>query len=396
MKREKEFDRSLLLLIIMMLVVVVTALFLYFQVRTDKMSEMVNSDNIVPVMFNITENEKPILTEIFLFYPETGKGALLDVPGNTGSIIQKLNKVDRIDILFEENNIEPYLNKIGEMTDIKIPFYFSISLENLISLVDLLDGLQLFIANPIDIKSVDDTVLLPSGSVNLDGSKIGSYLKFALDGESDTEKIDRNQKFMKSFLEKLALKMNYLGNDDIYDFLSERVKSNMDRTSFENFLMYTNDIDIDRLQYNKILGTKRVVDNQELLFPHYEERLLKEMVKQIEEYLVNIKSLSEQGVAFSVEILNGTDINGLASRTAQVLKSFGYKISGTPSNATRTDGNEYEYTVVLDRKGNPDAAKSLADLLKCERWHSEDDESLDDTIDITLILGKDFDGRYVK
>ena len=395
MKRDKEFDKSLLLLIFIMIVIIGTSLLLYIQVRTDKMSEMVNSNKIVPLLFIVTENDKPLLTELFMFYPNTGKGALLDIPGNTGSIIEKLNKVDRIDILFDEKSIGPYIAKIRDLTNVEIPFYFILSLDTLEYLVDLVDGLQLFIANPIDIKNQNEIVLLPSGSVNLDGSKIGSYLKYSLEGESDGEKIDRNQKFMKSFLEKMALRKDYLANDDLYEFLVNSVTTNMDRKSFENFLNYLELLDIDRLQYNKILGKNRIVDDQELLFPHYEERLLKEMIKQIEDYLVNIRSSTDQGVAFSVEILNGTDINGLASRTSQVLKSFGYKISGF-GNATRIDGNEYANTVVLDRKGNPDVAKNLAALIKCERWHSEADDSLDDTIDITLILGKDFDGRYVK
>lgn len=395
MKKEKEFDRSLVLLMVMMLIIIITALYLYFQVRTDKMSELVNSDNIVPLMFVVTENDKALITELFLFYPQTGKGALLDIPGNTGSIIQNLKKVDRIDILFDKDNVDPYKDKVGEMAGVDIPFYCIISLQDLRDLVDLLDGLQLFIANPVDIKSDENVFLLPSGSVNLDGAKIGTYLRFSLEGESDSEKIDRNQKFLKSFLSKLAARKDYLSHDELSRFLSERISTNMDKKVFNTFLNYIDILDTDRLQYNKVLGVKRVVDNQELLFPHYDERLLKEMVNQIGDYLVNTRSSSEQGVAFSVEILNGTNITGLASKTSQVLKSFGYKVSRF-GNAIRTDGNEYEHTVVLDRKGNPDAARGLAELIKCEKWHSEADEALDDTIDITIILGKDFDGRYVK
>jgi anionic cell wall polymer biosynthesis LytR-Cps2A-Psr (LCP) family protein len=395
LKREKEKDRSLILLIIMMLVVVVTALYLYFQVRTDKISEAVKSGSIVPLLMIVTEEDKPLLTELFLFYPETGKGAILDIPGNTGSIIAGLNKVDRIDILFDRDNTDAYREKVGELTGLEIPFYYIISIEDLEKLVDLLDGLNLFIANPVDMKNGNDIFLLPSGSVTLDGSKIKSYLSYNVEGESDSEKIDRSHKFLKSFLEKMAEKRDYLTSDKVYAFTRDMIGTNLDRQAMENFLLFLDDLDTDRLQYNKVLGVKRFVDNKELLFPHYDERLLKELVNQIEDYLVNIQSLSDQGIAFSVEILNGTDVNGLASRTSQILKSFGYKIAGL-GNATRTDGKEYENTVILDRKGNPDAAKGLAALLKCERWHSEADASLDDTIDITLILGKDFDGRYVK
>lgn len=395
MKRDKERDKSLILLLIMMLVIIATSLFLYFQMRTDKMSETVKKDSIVPLMFVVTRNNKPLLTEIFLFCSETGKGAMLDIPENTGSIITNLKKVDRIDVLFDKNNIGPYLKQVDSITELNIPFYYIISQTQLENLVDIIDGLDLFVPNPVNIKKNGQEYLLPSGSVTLDGSKIGTYLNYTVDGESDAEKIDRYQKFMTSFLEKIAARKALLSTDDLHNFLKKRVTTNMDRKSFKNFLSYLSNIDMDKLQFNKVLGVKRVVDNKELLFPHYDGRLLKEMVRQIEDYLVNVQTLTDQGGSFSVQVLNGTDVNGLASRTSQILKSFGYKIAGT-GNAVRADGKEYDKTVILDRKGNPDAAKSLAALIKCDSWFSEADASLDDTIDMTLILGKDFDGRYVK
>ena len=395
MKREREFDKSIFLLLIMMSVIIVAALYIYFQVRTDKISELVHLDSTIPVVFIVSEEGRPLITELFLFYPETGKGSLLDIPGNTRSIIRELKKMDRIDSLFVAGNVEGYVQKIAEMTELEIPFYMVLSLDALSDIVDLIDGLQLFIANPIDVKTDKQTVLLPSGSVDLDGSKLQSYLKYSINGESDAERIDRNQKFTKSFLEKLAFRKVYLSNDDVYRFLKEKISTNMSRKSFENFLTYIDKLDTDMLIYQKVLGVKRVVDSQELLFPHYDARLLKEMITQTKENLTSIRSFSRKGPFYSVQVLNGTDKNGLALRTAQVLKSFGYKIAGI-GDAIRIDKSEYSRTVILDRRGNPDGAKSLADLIKSDNWFSEADSSLDDTIDITLILGRDFDGRYVK
>ncbi len=392
MKRKKEIDRSLYLLLSIMVIVIVAALFLYFQVRSDKMSEMVMSDRIVPILFVVTVEDKPLLTELFLFYPDTGKAALVDIPGNTGSIIQKLQKVDRIDVLYEKNNIQPYLSKIERLTNVEIPFYYAISLEKLQDLVDLLDGLELFVANPVDIKEKDRIILLPSGSVNLDGAKIGTYLNYSLEGESDAERIDRNQKFFKSFIEKMAIRNEYLSTDDLYEFYQNNIETNIDRKSYENFLLYINNLDVDRLIYQSVLGVKRVVGSQELLFPHIDEKLLKESIKQTEEHLVNLSSMSDNGIVVSVQVLNGAGVDGMASRTAQVFKSFGYKIA----ESADADNHNYENTVILDRKGNPRAAEGLADLIKCKRWYTESDDTLDDTIDITIILGKDFDGRYVK
>jgi hypothetical protein len=52
--------------------------------------------------------------------------------------------------------------------------------------------------------------------------------------------------------------------------------------------------------------------------------------------------------------------------------------------------------VVLDRKGRLDVAKKVADLIRCTRIYSKPDPLMDQAVDVTVILGKDFDGRYVK
>ena len=43
-------------------------------------------------------------------------------------------------------------------------------------LVDLIGGVEVFIPNPVDLTSNGVRVLLPSGSVNLDGDKAWEYI----------------------------------------------------------------------------------------------------------------------------------------------------------------------------------------------------------------------------
>jgi hypothetical protein len=64
-----------------------------------------------------------------------------------------------------------------------------------------------------------------------------------------------------------------------------------------------------------------------------------------------------------------------------------------PNNA---DNDQYVNTVVLDRKGNMDNAKKVADIIHATRIYSKPDPQMDQAVDVTVILGKDFDGRYVK
>jgi hypothetical protein len=134
------------------------------------------------------------------------------------------------------------------------------------------------------------------------------------------------------------------------------------------------------------------VDGKELLFPHFEGQLLKEIVKQTGETIASAEPGLEEELTVALEILNGTSVPGLARRAASVFQSFGYEIVSL-GNA---DSADYLNTVVLDRKGRLEAAQKAAELIRCQRVYSRLSEGGDMAIDVTVILGKDFDGRYCK
>ena len=140
------------------------------------------------------------------------------------------------------------------------------------------------------------------------------------------------------------------------------------------------------------MGNRRILDGKEILFPYYDGKLVKETLVRIIETLARDDDFSEDLLTIRVEIRNGTSVNGLASRTAQVFRSYGFRVVSI-ANADRSD---YERTVVLDRRGNPEAAGRVAALIRSEQIHSGIQEERDETVDVTVILGKDFDGRYVK
>jgi hypothetical protein len=112
--------------------------------------------------------------------------------------------------------------------------------------------------------------------------------------------------------------------------------------------------------------------------------------------------VSNEELNLTLEILNGTMRNGLAGRTSQVFKSFGYD-EARVANAQSQDREE---TVIIDRIGNLTAARKVANIIQCDNVISRPQQATEEPaeapaatrerIDVTIILGKDFDGRYCK
>ncbi len=392
MKRSKVFDKSIIFIAIIALIIGATVGAIYFQMRTDRISELLSKGEELRTLFIVHEGGKPVLTEVFFYNPKTHKGSILDIPGDVGSIIESLKRVDRIDVLFKESNVAPYLRIIEKLIGIEIPFYVEMSLDNTGNIIDLVEGVEVFIANPVETIIQEKRLLLPSGSVLLDGSKVKTFLTYALPEESELDKISRQQKFMQSLLKTLGEHSTILLNDKVYPFLHGNIRTNLDRRAFAAFLKEMSKLDVERIVFQRVLGVKRSVDNQNLLFPHYDGELLKQTVQQTRETMAKADTMGEEEMNITIELLNGTPVTGLATRTMQLFQSFGFEIL-VVKNASK---NDYANTVVIDRKGNKVLAERVAEVIRCKRVLSELDAGVDPQIQVTVILGKDFDGRYCK
>jgi len=392
MKDRRAPDLSLLLLILIFLILAGLSVYILLTMKIDDYKEMINEHKLITTVIIIEEDQKPVITEVFYYHPETKKGALLNIPEETGALIKSLNRVDRIDTLYNPKDPSYYMDQIGLLTGIEPDFYIQINNKTLVSLVDYLEGIEVFLPNPVIVDNGVERTLLPSGSVNLDGDKALDYMKYKIEGESIEDGIKREHELVMGILKKLKIMYNEKFSEYFIKYLFPELNTNLDEKSFDSFLHELSSLEADRVVYQQVLGTRRTVDSQVLYFPHYDGKLLRETVKQLQDSLSDFDVLKDEKLVVSLEIQNGTSRNGLAGRTAQVFKSYGYEIASVKN----ADSTKYDNTVILDKKGDPAAAQRVANLIKCQRIHTDVNQNRDETVDIIIILGKDFDGRYVK
>ena len=396
-----RLDRSILFLLIIFTVLLVTGAVLIFSMKTDPLQESLSQDSLLKVLVVIEHEKMPVSSHILAYYPGSNRAAMFDIPGETGLILKSLGRVDRIDAVFAEKGIRNYKTEIEGITGISVPFYLTATLDNFARLTDLVGGLEVFIPTPVDTVSGSERVLLPSGAVTLDGDKVISYMTYTDSLDQEGESAARKQRAVLAFFKKLNDNSSKVFSDRIFPVLSSCLESNVPEKSKKDLLAELSRIDAERLVPQRVTGSLREVDGKELLFPFYDGQLLKDIVRQTLGGLASEVAGAQERI-YALEILNGTRKQGLARKTSELYQSFGYDVIAVRN----ADTAEYEETVLIDRIGNDAVSKSIAQVIQCENVQTASLESFEGedpasfgteaSVDFTIILGKDFDGRYVR
>ncbi|HUX39021.1 MAG TPA: LCP family protein [Rectinemataceae bacterium] len=381
-------DRSSLPLIGIAVIALGAIAALMVVMSSDPVSDAVKSDRIISLLVVFEEEGEPVATEVFFFYPSTGKGAVLDIPGNTGLILKSLNKVDRIDRVYAKGRPQTYAREIASLLQTELPLWLVFDEKGMKKTADFLEGVEMFIPTEID-QPGPPRILLPQGTSLLDGDKLLQFASWAPADEDDATAAARRQRLFQSFLRAMARKSDWLTRPEVFPAWRESIRTNLGVEGLHQFVRGLAGIDIDHLLMQRITGTRRIVDKQTLLFPHYDGDLVRDIVKQTLNALMATGSGNTE--IHTVEILNGTTVKGLAAKAAEILGSFGYDVISV-GNADKTD---FDSTQIVSRSPDSRAAKALGGVLQCKNIGPDDGSLGSSDAEFTIVLGADFNGRYV-
>jgi anionic cell wall polymer biosynthesis LytR-Cps2A-Psr (LCP) family protein len=399
--KKTKIDASAFLLALIVLLLVGGVVFAATYVRSDPVTDSLDEDKVINTLFVIEDKDKPLCSYVLMYYPATKRAAVFDIPGSLGLIIQRINRVDRIDMVYDPRRIAPFADELENLLGIDIPISIVITLENLGKITDLIEGVELFIPSPVD-EFHNERIMFPSGINYLDGDKARAYITYELPEESSEMAVYRRQRFFVGFIKRLGSQNSFLKNPQVAGVFHSLLKTGIKARTQNALLEKIAGIDTDRISIQSVSGNVREVSGQQLIFPHWDGNLIKEIVRQTLAGLVQPSNETMGDRIFTVEILNGTTVNGLAGRTAELFGGFGYDVISI-GNADR---NDYENTVIIDRTGLQDLVLAFGEVIRCSNVRTNspvpDDEEIDLNVqnmnyqaDLTLIIGKDFNGRYV-
>ena len=400
MAKPAKTEPSTLLLIFIVALLAAGTVFAVLTFRSDPVERLLSGDNTVSVLFVIEDAGKPLSSYVLMYHPATKRAAVFDIPGSIGRLIPSINQVARLDSVYDPRRIAPFRTELQRLLGNDISFSFVITLKNLGELIDLMEGVEVFIPIQID-EYQDGYIRFPAGLNILDGDKSKLFITYELAEENDELINARRQHFFTRFIKRLGEQNEYLGNGAVQKVFHSRLYSETDRRSRIRLFSQLAEINTERITVQSPQGTVREISGEALIIPHHDGSLIQDVVRQTASRLTQTESdMVDRG--FTVEILNGTGTAGLAGRTAELLRSFGYNVL-TVANADRSD---YSRTLIIDRSGYEQSAEAFGELIRCRniRFDSPDfettgtdffDYNLERRSDFTLILGRDFNGRYV-
>ncbi|MBU0935568.1 MAG: LCP family protein [Spirochaetes bacterium] len=386
-----SIDKSLIVLASIIILIVVFTLVMVTSLRTDPFIEAVKDELAINMLLIIEQDGKPLATEIFMFYPANRRGALLDIPPETGLIIRSLNRMDRIDALYDREDPVPYMKEIEKLTGAVLNWYIRIDEQSMIDLVDLLDGFPLFIPNTIKMTQGELPAFVPAGARVLDGGKIWLYLNHIEPDRPEVELVTRRQNVFQALLKQLKQKSAYVLHEDVFPYFSARMSTNLSDEALRYLYSQLADMDTERLVFQRLTGNHRVVDGIPVLFPHYDGELVRDIVKQTLNALLAEDVFVVEDKVFTLEILNGTQTRGMAQQTADIFRSFGYDVVSVANAPSQT----VEKTIVISRNADSVAAETIARVIRCQNIEYESTTgSATLMADFVVVIGSDFNGRY--
>ncbi len=394
--RIKREHKGMIFLVLIAIIIVAMILSVYLYMRADSIHDRLKVDPVIKSLILVEDQGDLLFAEVFLCYPESGRGALVAIPENTGGIYNSLGRIDRIDSVYKEKGLDAFKREVEKLIDMEINFTMRISLDNFQRISDLLGGLRVFIPSPIDERGDDGQIwLLPSGSVRLLGGKVRVYMTYRMEDEDDSAVRERRQVMVVALLSALKENKSVILNKNNFDEFSSCFSTNLSKKYFVEFFDIITTIDYERITQLEVTGLNQNVDGKVLLYPFRNGDFIKEVVRRAATSIISSTDMSNDRT-YSIEIQNGTLVRGLAHNTQILLQGAGFDVI----NATNAPRDDYEETEIIDLIGNRDAAKSIGDFIRCtkitEMSVAQDGEEVDvPNYDFILILGSDFDGRWV-
>ncbi|RLC37452.1 hypothetical protein DRH29_01850 [candidate division Kazan bacterium] len=356
------------------------------------------------------EVDGPFLTDTLMvasYNVEDNYLHLFSIPRDTYVSIEdygmsKINGVFEIGRTKFDDGPGTAMRTVGDLLGLGIPYYVKIDFEGFEQVIDSLGGVNIEVEKDLHDQYYPtpdkgyETLDIPAGTYTMDGAMALKYAR-SRKTTSDFDRARRQQKILLALRDR-AMDMELLTAPkkviEISEIVKDHFSTNLKTGEIERALELMVGIDPERI-YNKVFddgpngvlyGTK--VDGIFVLKPINDD-----YTKISDSVALALSRVGDEATTdedadlepLKVEVLNGTNITGLAGRTRDKLEQAGFEVVRVGNNPTRgfTDSIIYDGT----GGGRFSAINRLADLMNATI--SEDDSITPGSgANVRLVLGE--------
>jgi LCP family protein required for cell wall assembly len=391
--RKTDFDWVSILLIFLAIGIIVGTILFIFYFRESELEELLKEESAISWIF--VENNSGTSEAVLLYFynPKTKKLAALVLPSRTRLKVDYEDKpaYDVLGNIYFRGGASVVTKTIEKLTDNIFDFYFVYDLQDVEKLVDLLEGIEVYNQNNLNYIDTEQNVFIqvPKGKVVLDGAKAREFLLFKHGDSGGKVMVENHRIFLESLLERTEDIDALVENAGVLKILTKDIVTNMSKRDIRVLVEEMGSVGSSRVIFFRMFGKNTIIKEESFIIPIENGSWLRARIENLKKF-INDEGPAPVGDEINIEILNGSTNPGQAQSLRNYFVEYGFNIVHY-GNAPRSD---YEKTLVIDRIGRPALAKRMADIINCKEVHTRIDRTL--LVDVTIIIGNDFEGRYVR
>jgi LCP family protein required for cell wall assembly len=345
---------------------------------------------------------------LFSLDPESRTAGMLSIPRDLwveipGFDYNKINTAYRLGEVYNMPGVGPGLAMltVEELLGMQIDYYAMVDFLAFENFIDELGGVTVDVPKKIVIDPLgkSNTEVLKPGEHLLPGYLALAYARSRNSSGSDFDRAGRQQQVIMAIRDRILsaelLPTLIKNSPALYESLSSGISTNLTLMQVIRLAWAAQQIELENIRQG-VIGVDQVdfafsYDGQDILRP------LPDAIRQLRDEIfsesgpvvpmapeVEPQELVDQEYA-TVQILNGTFSAGLASQTAEYLRTSGINVTD-PGNANET----YALTTIIDYTGNPHTVAMIVELMSISPEYIFHRYDVSNQADIVVIAGEDW------
>ncbi|HAM38774.1 MAG: hypothetical protein A2474_03640 [Elusimicrobia bacterium RIFOXYC2_FULL_34_12] len=338
--------------------------------------------------------ETAVHSDTIIFFSYNPKQRFLDIisiPRDTkisidGIAIRKINQLYAYTHKKTKNHnaaADSVRNELQDILGLDIPYYAQVDYDGFRSLINILGGIKMRIDQRMDY---DDNwgnlhIHFSTGIHHLNGQKALEYVRYRTGDRADLDRVLRQQSFMREVVNKLKEPKVVLGFPKIVKTFYNNIHTNISVWDMLSIIYEFKNFNISNIRLQSIAGKP----SRGLWIPDF-HAIQRTVELVLNGHVTNLERFSSYS-NIVVEIFNASGKSGLAGKIRRKLIKNHFDVIKI---GTYDNNSKYEKTLVIDRMGQLDKAREIANEIGAKEVITKIDESRG--VDVTIILGRDWQG----